>query len=115
MIRHKQRQELSDLFSESTMRTSLTSRRSAIAQRSLAGLVSRRKGLHRNYKGNKYSATLFPNGTIIMAKNNYFSPTAEAKAVVDTSQVNGWNFRYIEDVNGDKIKLSKYAEQVSRR
>jgi hypothetical protein len=30
--------------------------------------------------------------------------------VVDRSSVNGWNFWYTEDVNGDKIRLSKYKE-----
>jgi hypothetical protein len=113
MIRQKQRQELSDLFGESTIRTPPNLRRSVIAQRTLVGLVSRRKGLYRNYKGKRYSATLFSNGTIIMGKKKYFSPTAAAKVVVDRSQVNGWNFWYIKDVNGDKIKLSKYAEQIS--
>ena len=48
-----------------------------------------------------------------MLFSDIFSPTAAAKAVVVRSQVNGWNFWYIEDVNGDKMKLSKYAEQIS--
>lgn len=114
MIRQKQKQELSDLFGESAKGTS-PRRKRFTSQRTLLGLVSRRKGLYRNYKGNKYSAILFPNGTIRLGKNNYSSPTAAAKVVVDRSQVNGWNFWYIEDVNGDRIKLSKYAEQISRK
>jgi len=110
LIRQRQKQELKELFDESTAKPEVSRHRSSNSRRTLEGLVSHRKTLYRNYKGRKYTAALRPNGTILMGKKKYSSPTAAAKAVVDRSQVNGWNFWYIEDVNGDKIRLSKYRE-----
>lgn len=110
MIRQRQKEELKELFGESTAKPEGGRHSLLNSRRSLEGLVSHRKTLYRNYKGRKYTATLRPNGTILMGKKKYSSPTAAAKAVVDRSTVNGWNFWYIEDVNGDKIRLSKYKE-----
>lgn len=109
LIRQEQKQELEDLFGGSKQKR-VGKGHKPRGKASLEGLVSRRKALYRNYKGKEYTATLLPNGTILMGKKKYFSPTAAAKDVVDRSTVNGWNFWYTEDVNGDKIRLSKYKE-----
>jgi hypothetical protein len=109
MVVQRQKDELRELFGGQA-RPRRIIRRSNNGQRSLAGLVSKSTPIYRNYKGKRYTATLNPDGTILHKGKKYSSPTAAAKAVVDRSSVNGWHFWYIEDVNGDKVKLYKFRE-----
>lgn len=67
MVRQKQKQELDELFGESKPTREIKHYK-ARGKGALAGLVSRKKALYRNYKGKRYTATLFPNGTIVMGK-----------------------------------------------
>lgn len=109
MVMQRQKDEIRELFGGQA-RPRRVVRKSNNVQRSLTGLVSKRTPIYRNYKGKQYIASLNPDGTIILKGKKYSSPTAAAKAVVDRSSVNGWRFWYIEDVNGDKIKLYKFKE-----
>ena len=109
MVVQRQRDELRELFGGKEKPRRAT-RKGNDGQRSLAGLVSQKTTIYRNYKGKHYKATLNPDGTILLGGKKFGSPTAAAKAVVDRSSVNGWQFWYIEDVNGDKVKLYKFKE-----
>jgi hypothetical protein len=109
MVVQRQRDELRELFGGKE-KPRRADRKGNDGQRSLVGLVSQKTTIYRNYKGKKYTATLNPDGTILLGGKKYGSPTAAAKAVVDRSSVNGWRFWYIEDVNGDKVKLYKFKE-----
>jgi hypothetical protein len=109
MVVQRQKDELRGLFGgKSKPRRAI--KRANDGQRSLVGLVSKKTPLYRNYKGNQYTASLHPDGTILLNGKKYASPTAAAKAIVDRSSVNGWTFWYIEDLNGDKIKLNRFRE-----
>ncbi|MEJ7577579.1 MAG: GIY-YIG nuclease family protein [Pyrinomonadaceae bacterium] len=110
MVKQKQMQELRELFGGviEKRRSKTETREASNSKRNLKGLVSKPTPLFREYKGKGYKATLNPDGTILLKSKKYFSPTGAAKAVVDRARVNGWHFWYIEDLNGDWIKLYKH-------
>ena len=118
MVRQKQKDEYQELFgvprASGRRKSGNAAERAAESHRSLPGLVSKPTPLFREYKGKKYKATLDPDGTITLKNKKYGSPTAAAKAVVDRSAVNGWHFWYIEDLNGDWIKLYKFRLDKSK-
>jgi hypothetical protein len=107
-VKQKHKQELQELFGGSRQTRRTESGTTSNIQRNLKGLVSKPTHLFREYKGMGYKAMLNPDGTILLKGKKYNSPTAAAKAVVDRSSVNGWHFWYIEDLNGDWVKLFKY-------
>lgn len=109
MVVQRQKEELRELFGGKAIPLQ-AAKKVNNGQRSLIGLVSKKTSLSRNYKGEQYTASLHPDGTILLKGKKYNSPTAAAKAVVDRSSVNGWRFWYIKDLNGDKIKLDRFKE-----
>lgn len=109
MVVQRQKDELRGLFGGRATPQRAVKRANDV-QRSLTGLVSKKTPLYRNYKGKQYTASLNPDGTILLKGKKYSSPTAAAKAVVDRSSVNGWRFWYIKDLNGDKVKLDRFNE-----
>ena len=108
LVRQKQIDEFQGLFGISKDKKQSIRSAGVEGKRTLKGLVSKPAPLFREYKGKKYTATLNPDGTITLKNKKYNTPTAAAKAVVDRSTVNGWHFWYIEDLNGDWIKLYKH-------
>lgn len=108
MVRQKQVDEFQGLFGISKAKKQSIRGESFEGKRTLKGLVSKPTPLFREYKGKKYTATLNSDGTITVKNKKYSTPTAAAKTVVDRSTVNGWHFWYIEDLNGDWIKLYKH-------
>jgi hypothetical protein len=107
LVKQKQREELLGLFGGGRAKRQWASKEKVSGERSLNGLVSKRTLLYRTYKGTEYKVTLNPNGLISLNGKKYNSATAAAKAVVNRP-VNGWSFWYIEDLNGDWIKLGRY-------
>lgn len=77
--------------------------------RNIEGLVSKRTQIYRSYKGKEYKAFLYPNGTIRLGNASYNSPSGAAQSVVERGAVNGWNFWYIKDSEGDWVRLSQFA------
>jgi len=108
LVRQKQTDEFQGLFGISKAKKQSIRNDGIEGKRTLKGLVSKPAPLFREYKGKRYTATLNPDGTIKLKNKNYSTPTAAAKAIVDRSTVNGWHFWYIEDLNGDWIKLYKH-------
>ena len=108
MVKQKQKDEFQELFGAGKAQRQRTVSKGLDGQRSLRGLVTKPTPLFRTYKGKKYTALLSPDGTITLRHKKYNTPTAAAKAIVDRSTVNGWHFWYIEDLNGDWIKLYKH-------
>jgi Restriction Enzyme Adenine Methylase Associated/GIY-YIG catalytic domain len=108
MVRQKQMDEFQGLFGINKAKKQSIRGDNVDGKRTLKGLVSKPAPLFHEYKGKKYTAMLNPDGTITLKNKKYNTPTAAAKAVVDRSTVNGWHFWYIEDLNGDWIKLYKH-------
>ncbi|HWT01576.1 MAG TPA: GIY-YIG nuclease family protein [Pyrinomonadaceae bacterium] len=108
MVRQKHSDEFQSLFGINKTKKQSIRSDGVDGKRTLKGLVSKPTPLFREYKGKKFTATLNPDGTITLKNKRYNTPTAAAKAVVDRSAVNGWHFWYIEDLNGDWIKLYKH-------
>jgi hypothetical protein len=107
MVRRKQKEEFTELFGGGRTITKGVRRQTPKGKRTLIGLVSKRTALYRSYKGRDYRAALNPNGTIVFRGRKYSTAGAAAKSIVKRP-VNGWGFWYIEDLNGDWIKLYKY-------
>ena len=76
----------------------------------LEGLVKQRTALTRTYKGTEYKAFLYPNGEITVKGKKYASPSGAAKAIVNR-EVNGLSFWYIQDLNGDWVKLGEQLKK----
>lgn len=104
LVKQKQKQELVDLFGSKQAEPRLVKSEHAL---SLKGLVKKRTPLYRTYKGKEYKATLYPNGTIAFQGKRFDSASAAAKAIANGS-VNGWKFWYIEDLDGEWVKLWYY-------
>ncbi len=104
LVKQKQKQEFVDLFGGKQVEPKVTQ---APHNSSLKGVVKQRTPLYRNYKGRDYTASLHPNGVITFQGRRYNSASAAAKAIVKGS-VNGWKFWYIEDLNGEWVKLWDY-------
>jgi hypothetical protein len=104
LVKQKQKQELVDLFGSKPVEPKIVKLEH---ESTLKGLVKRRTPLYRTYKGKEHTATLYPNGTIAFQGKQFGSASAAAKAVAKGS-VNGWKFWYIEDLNGEWVKLGAY-------
>lgn len=108
MIKEKHRQELDELFRKQKHSTTGAGAKAAERRKSLKGLVSKPVGLFKEYKGKKYRAILWPNGTIKIGDKKFSSPTAAARSIVGPKGVTGWRFWYIKDADGDWVRLSDY-------
>ncbi len=74
----------------------------------LVGLVKNKATLYRAYKGKEYKAILTGKGIIKLGNKKFTSPSGAALSVVDSGQVNGWNFWYIKNANGEWVRLGEY-------
>ena len=106
-VKQKQKEELDVFFGAST-RIKAKKKSASKHPNSLVGLVPIKATLYKTYKGKEYTAILTSKGIIKLKNKIYLSPTAAAKSIVDRSAVNGWNFWYIKDSNGEWVKLSEY-------
>jgi hypothetical protein len=108
MVQQKQKDELSKLFGR---RGSVLIKQPIIqVRRSIVGLVKQSTPLYKTYKGKDYKATLRPDGTIVLNEKEFSTPTAAAQAITHTS-VNGLRFWFIEDLNGDLVKLGIFMRK----
>lgn len=106
MIIQKQKEELLKMFGETP--GSKTRKKIRLTHpKTLEGLVDKITSLHKEYKGRKYKAKLTPKGQIKIGNKTYNTPTAAAKSIVKHG-VNGWKFWYIEDLNGEWVRLLDY-------
>jgi Restriction Enzyme Adenine Methylase Associated/GIY-YIG catalytic domain len=80
------------------------------SRRSLNGLVKQPTSLSKTYKGKDYKATLRADGTIMLKGKRYRTPTAAAKSITRTA-VNGLDFWFIADLNGDLVKLKQFMKK----
>lgn len=71
----------------------------------LKGLVNKTTVIFKTYKGKDYRGELLPSGEIKLKGKFYNTPTAAAMTVVDRGNVNGWQFWYIKDFNGNIVQL----------
>jgi GIY-YIG catalytic domain len=108
LVRQTQEEDLYHLFGQGR-RQKTTKNKAVRGRRTLAGLVKRRTPLYKSYKRKDYNAALLPNGTIELKSKRYLTPTAAAKAIVQRS-VNGLLFWFIEDLNGDWVKLAEFMK-----
>lgn len=110
LIKERQRVELASLFAVKQAKV-LVARgiSSGTSKYSLAGLVDRRTKLYRTYRGREYTATLTPQGYVRFNGRRYNSVTAAAKAVIKRKgAISGRGFWYIQNGNGDWVKLAQY-------
>jgi hypothetical protein len=108
MVKDSQRTEYEKMFPQKKTANRGAGKKAVATRKKIKGLVSRKTTLYRSYKGKEYKALLFPTGVIKIGKNKYSSPTAAALKIVDGPTVNGWNFWYIKDSNGEWVKLSEF-------
>ena len=109
-IKQRQKAELAQLFSSKKLSPVKTARINGKNRpESLLGLVDKRAVLYRTYKGKEYKAWLSPKGTISYAGKKYTSPSGAARAVFKVPRAaNGWKFWYIQDAQGDWVRLEDY-------
>ncbi len=108
MVQQKQKDELSKLFGSKG--SVLKKQPITHVRRSLVGLVKQSTPLYKTYKTKDYKATLRSDGTIILNNKKYSTLTAAAQAITHTS-VNGLGFWFIEDLNGDLVKLGMFLKK----
>jgi hypothetical protein len=113
-IKQRQKQELAELLGGKFSPQRHGGRRknpgikAAERKRSIAGIVSKRTLLFRSFKGKDFKAYLYPTGTITLGGTKYSSPSAAAKAAAKRTAINGWQFWYIKDENGNWVRLSDF-------
>lgn len=108
-IQERQRSELAGLFATKQAVGRVQRSAAVISSHSLAGLVDRSTKLYRTYRGHEYSATLSPKGYVNFNGRRYSSVTAAAKAVIKRKgAVSGRGFWYIQNSNGDWVKLVNF-------
>jgi hypothetical protein len=115
LIRLRQRQELAELFgsrfesNRGRISKESPGQKAARRRHSLQGLVTKRTTLYRSYKGKAFTAHLVPAGTITFVGKQFSSPTEAAKAATRRKKgINGWTFWYIQDGDGDWVRLADY-------
>ncbi len=114
LIKQRHREELAELLDRrpgeaSKQKAAMSAgKKAARTRQSLRGLVSKRTKLYRTYKGKELHAVLTPAGSITWNGKKYASPTAAAKAATGRNAVNGWEFWYMQDDNGDWVRLSEF-------
>lgn len=104
-VKQKQKEEFDTMFGTTTGKR-VPSSVSDKQPRVLAGLVSKKTGLYRTYKGREYRALLTPMGKIKLKGKTFETPTAAAKSIVSRSTVNGWTFWYFRNPDGEWSRLS---------
>lgn len=108
LVKKRQRDEYEKMFGGKKPRSKKAS--AVGAKRTLVGLVKRTAALYKTYKGKEYVAKLTPKGEIIYKGKKYTSPTAAARAVIQTTRaVNGWWFWYIKSDDGEWVRLNDFA------
>jgi hypothetical protein len=108
LVKRKQKAEIEKLFG-SNGRT-VTNRQEKEGRCSLNGLVKQSTPLYKTYKGKDYKVTLHADGIITLKGKKYDTPTAAAKSISHTS-VNGLDFWFIADLNGDLVKLKQFMKK----
>lgn len=105
-IRLKQKEELDLMFNRTTKKLSTHTVSSNSKNQGLVGLVSHKTALYRAFKGREYRALLTPKGKIKLNGKVFYTPTSAAISIVKRN-VNGWDFWYVKDSNGEWVKLSE--------
>ncbi len=105
MVKQRQQEEFDIMFPKSAARRVHPDNgdKQALA---LDGLVRKKTALYRTYKGKEYRALLTPKGKIKLNGKVFATPTAAAMTIVDRGAVNGWNFWYYRNADGEWARLS---------
>jgi len=106
LVKKRQTEEIDRLlFGSKKLRKKQRAKKVA-TQLILKNLFKRRMSLYREYKGKEYKATLLTSGKIKYKDKLYTSPSGAAQAIVHSGQINGWEFWYIQNEDGNWVKLS---------
>ncbi len=105
LIKERHAEELRNLFPGGKKSKKKTPMRGG-QRPDLNAYFSKARPLSVTYKGKDYSATLLKNGKIKFKNKVYTSPTAAAKKIVTRRTVNGWTFWFVQNEDGDWVKLS---------
>ena len=108
-IQQQQKYELAKLFSSKTPTRKAPQPNGRKHPNTLVGLVDKRVPIYRTYKGKEYKAFLNPKGIITLGGEKFSSPSGAARSVLETPRaVNGWLFWYIQDMQGDWVRLADF-------
>ena len=108
-IQQQQKNELAKLFSSKTPTRKVLQPNGSKHPNTLVGLVDKRVPIYRTYKGKEYKAFLNPKGIITLGGEKFSSPSGAARSVLETPRaVNGWLFWYIQDIQGDWVRLADF-------
>ena len=109
-VKQRQQEEFNTMFG----RTATNRARSENGDKqafALDGLVRKKTALYRTYKGKEYRALLTSRGKIKLSGKIFATPTAAAMSIVDRGSVNGWNFWYYKNAEGEWARLSDLREK----
>ena len=106
LIKRRQIEEINRLFGLKNRRRKKKAGKNIAAQSILKNLFKNSRLLLREYKGKEYKATLLTSGKIKYKNKLYTSPSGAAQIIVHSGTVNGWDFWYIKNENGNWVKLS---------
>ncbi|MCZ6804435.1 MAG: GIY-YIG nuclease family protein [Proteobacteria bacterium] len=102
MVKRKQKEEYNKMFG---IKSKAKLKKMKAVSSTFIGLVNKRTLMYRTYKNKDYKAMLTPAGKISLKGKLYSSPSSAAMTIIDRGSVNGWNFWYIKDLNGDWVQL----------
>ena len=105
-VREKQKQELIDLGLEKKSIKNQRKNKKSQTRISLKNYFSSSKPLIKTYKGKELKATLLKSGKIRFKGKTYDSLSTAAKKATGRSAINGWKFWFIQDDNGNWVKLA---------
>ena len=106
LVKKRQEEERDHLFDHRRRRNKKKTKKGIDAQSILKNLFKKQMSLYREYKGKEYKATLLTSGKIKYKGKLYTSPSGAAKPIVYRGKVNGWEFWYIQNEEGNWVKLS---------
>ncbi len=104
-VKQRQQEEFNAMFGRTAAKCASTDKGDKQAF-TLDGLVRKKTALYRTYKGKEYRALLTSTGKIKLNGKIFATPTATAMSIVDRGSVNGWNFWYYKNAEGEWARLS---------
>jgi hypothetical protein len=107
MLKEKHKDEIDTIVGR-TSRRAPNKKGNSKHPESLAGLVKNKATFYRAYKGKEYKAILTGKGIIKLGNKRFTSPSGAALSIVDSSMVNGWDFWYIKNASGERVRLGEY-------
>ena len=106
LVKKRQTEEINRLFGSKSRIRKKNTKKNVVAQSILKNLFQDSRPLFKEYKGKEYKATLLTSGKIKYKNKLYTSPSGAAHTIVHSGTINGWDFWYIKNENGDWVKLS---------